>query len=127
MAALTDAEKVDVRRHAGYPMFGDVAEQAFGWRFATQYGTLEYRMIHLQDAEATVIRSYITQLNQLEADEAGVRENLDTAQAAVWTRNPDEHADRQKLYASWQKKLLAFFGVPPGPGIGNSRMISKVV
>lgn len=126
--ALTEAEKVDIRRHGGYPMFGDTPNQAFGYRFMQHYGTLEYRMNHLSDEEAVVVRNYLTNLNQLETDEYSVRDNLDTAEAAVWKRNANEHADRQRLYASWRSKLLAFFGVPPGPSCSrSSRTVSVVV
>ncbi len=128
MAALTEAEKVAVRRHCGYPLFGGQPVQAFGYRFMTHYGTLEFRMENMQDEEATVVRGFLTKLAAFEEAEASVSDNLDTAAAAVWTRNPNEHADRQRLYDSWVKKLLGFFGIPRGPALsGNSRNVSLVV
>lgn len=127
MGTLTDEEKVDVRRHCGYPAFGGQPVQAFGHRFFQHYGTLEFRIENMSAAEEAVLRSYLVRLNQLESDLAGVRENLDTASAAVWTRNPNEHADRERLYRTWVNKLLAFIGVPPGPGQRSSNVIEVIV
>lgn len=125
--ALTETEKTEVRRHCGYPMFGDTPNQAFAHRFMTHYGTLEYRMNHLSETELVVVRNYLTALAQLEAAELATGGNLDTAAAAVWTRNPNEHRDRQRLYQSWQAKLLGFFGVPPGPSMMRGNTIELVI
>lgn len=125
--SFTDAEKVDIRRHCGYQAFGGVPTQAFAHRYFTHYGTLEYRMNNLAAAEETVARDYLSKLNTLEGDEYGVRANLDTEAAAVWKRNAREHAERQALYRSFQRKLLTFFGVPGGPGVLSGNTLSLVV
>ena len=120
MGTLTDAEKTDVRRHCGYPIYGDTPTQGFGYRFMTQYGTLEYRLNHMSPAEEAVLRTnYLANLSTLEATIPSASANLDTDQAAVWVHNKREVADRDALFANWRRKLCAFIGVPPGPGFST--------
>lgn len=125
--SFTDAEKVAIRRHMGYPVYGGDSTQAFGHRWLQHYGTLEYRMNHLTSDEEAVVRTHLTRLEQLETDIYGVRENLDTAAAAVWTRNPAEHAEREVLYRSFRLKLCHHFGLPPGPGLASGMNVRMVV
>ena len=114
--ALSDAEKVQIRKYCGYPMFGGIPVQNFGWRYFTHYGTLEFFMINLSSLEETEIRSnFLVKLPQLETDAFSVRDNLDTKQAAVWYWNTNEIKDRQKLYNYWRSLLCQFVGIPPGP------------
>lgn len=125
---LTDAEKIAARRYCGYPVFGDTAAQAFGHRFSTHYGTLEWKLNHLQAGEEEVLRTtYLTTLAQLESDIPATRENLDTAAAAVWTRNPYERGERAALYRQWRTELCHFLGIPPGPGLKAGGGVSLVV
>jgi hypothetical protein len=122
-----DAEKTDIRRYMGYPMFGDEATQGFGHRFLHHWGLVEYRMNHALPAEEAVIRDHLTKLKQLETDTFDVRGNLDTASAAVWTRNEAEQAERERLYRTWRLRLCQFFGVPGGPGLqGGNTVCLKV-
>lgn len=123
--SFTNAEKADIRRHCGFPVYGSTPVQAFGHRFFQWYGTLEFRMNNLAPEEETVVITYLTNLNTLEAAIPGVSANLDTAQAAVWTHNKNELRDREALFDSWRKRLCQFFGVPPGPGLASG--ISLVV
>lgn len=127
--SFTDAQKVDIRRYCGYPAFGGQPVQAFGHRFYQHYGTLEFRMSNfLPEEEAVITNTYLTNLATLEAAIPATGANLDTAQAAVWTRNPDELRERERLFASWRKKLCAFIGVPPGPNFdGLSGSVELVV
>ena len=127
MGTFTETEKVAIRKHLGYPVFGDASPPAFGHRFMTHYGTLEYRVQHLSAPEEVVVRDYLTKLAVLETDIYGVRDNLDTSAAAVWTRNPDEAAERERLYSSWAKALAGFLGVPMGPGARGPAMSIGVV
>lgn len=114
--ALADPEKVDVRRFCGFPVFGGQAVQAFGFRFFTAYGTLEFRLNNMQPAEEVVIRNtYLANLTTLENAIVGTSANLDTAKAAVWEHNKNELRDREALFLSWRKKLCQFLGIPPGP------------
>ncbi|OVE45667.1 hypothetical protein [Chromobacterium violaceum] len=121
--AFTDAEKTDIRRFCGFPVFGGQPVQAFGHRFFTQYGTLEFRLNNLQPGEEAVIRNtYLANLLELETDIVETRDNLDTAQAAVWTRNRNEVRDREALFDGWRRRLCGFLGVAPGPALGDGGM-----
>lgn len=112
---LTDAQRVDVRRFCGFPLFGGQPVQAFGHRFYQHYGTLEFRMSNMQDAEEAVVVNYLAQLTALETAIYGTSDNLDTDVAAVWTHNKNEQRDREALFDSTRRRLCAFFGIPPGP------------
>lgn len=122
--ALTDQERVDIRRFCGYPMFGGTPSSFQSYRFFQAYGTLEYRMTNLSPAEETTLRTtYLTGTNNLYQLEQGVTsasDNLDTDQAAVWTHNKDEVRDRMRLYNMWRRELCAFLGIPAGPGMSGS-------
>lgn len=119
MGTLTTAERVDGRRHCGYPMFGAVPSSFQSYRFFQAYGTLEYRLSNMLPEEETVFRTYLTNLNTLEAAIPTSAANLDTDKAAVWTHNKNEVRDRDALYANWRMKLCGFIGVPPGPELEN--------
>jgi len=123
--SFTDTEKVNIRRHLGYPMAGNSATQHFGVRFMRAFGALEYKMQNLTSDEETLVRGYLTQCDQLETDLYGVRENSDTSAAAVWTRNPQEMAEREALYTKFRMRLVGYFDVPPGPALcaGSSRRV----
>lgn len=114
--AFADPEKVDIRRYCGFPVFGGQAVQAFGYRFFTQYGTLEFKLNNMQPSEEAVVRNtYLANLASLELAIVGTSANLDTARAAVWEHNRNELRDREALFLSWRKKLCQFLGIPPGP------------
>lgn len=107
--ALTDPEKTDARRFCGYPALGVDAPPV---------GALEYRLLNLSVSEEAVARTYLLTLRTLEAAIPAVTTTLDTRQAAVWTRNPDELRERTQLFADWRKRLCGFLGVAPGPDLG---------
>lgn len=117
--AFSDAEKTDVRRFCGYPAYGVGASGFQGWRFFQAYGLLEYRLVNLAAAEEAVVRSYLSQLRALELAVPLAGQNLDTEQAAVWTRNPNEIRDRSRLFDDWRRRLCGFLGLPPGPHLGD--------
>lgn len=119
MSPLTDAERVDVRRHCGYPVYGTGASGFQGWRFYQSYGLLEFRMTNLSDAECTIVRRYLATLNPLELAVPAASENLDTAQAASWSHNQSEVADRILLLDTWRRRLCGFLGLPTGPFLNN--------
>ncbi len=91
-ASFTDAQKTDIRRYCGYPAYGAGAAGFQGWRFFQAYGLLEFRMNNLSAAEASVVMNYLTTLRALECGVTEASGRLDTAEAAVWTRNPYEVA-----------------------------------
>lgn len=125
MNPLTDAERVDVRRHCGYPVYGAAPAALQGWRFYQAYGLLEFRMTNLSDTECTIVRRYLATLNPLELAVPAASENLDTDQAASWSHNRSEVADRTALLDLWRRRLCGFLGLPTGPFLsdGTARLI----
>lgn len=118
--AFTDAEKTDIRRFCGYPAYGAGAAGFQSWRFYQAYGTLEYRMNNLADAELAVVRRQLGTLSALEAAIPEASGHLDTNGAATWERNPNEPRDRQRLFDDMRRRLCGFFGLPPGPALGDA-------
>lgn len=84
------------------------------------YGLLEYRINNLADGEVSVVREYLLSLAGLEVAIPHAADNLDTDQAAVWTRNQNEYRDRERLFDGWRLRLCAFLGIPPGPGLSSN-------
>ncbi|QMV32406.1 hypothetical protein 8G_00012 [Ralstonia phage Hyacinthe] len=126
--AFTTAEKVDIRRYCGYPMFGGTPSSFQSYRFFQAYGTLEYRMNNMLAEEEAVVRTtYLANLTTLETAIPSASANLDTDQAAVWVHNKREVADRDALFANWRRKLCEFMGIPPGPGLGAGGSVQLVV
>lgn len=126
MGMLTDQEKTDIRRFAGFGVFGATPDQAFGYRFFQHYGTLEYKLSNMSEAEEGVARNFLTTLAGLETAVPTASDNLDTDQAAVWTHNKNEVRDRLALLDMWRKRLCDFLGIPPGPYLasaGCSRLV----
>jgi hypothetical protein len=122
LTALTDNEKIETRRHCGYPAYGGTPSGFSSWLYYQVYGLLEYRMSNLAEGEVGVVRRYLGTLAALEAAIPHVSENLDTNQAAVWSRNQNELKDREQLYDGWRVRLCAFFGLPPGPGLRGASL-----
>lgn len=130
--AFLDQERVDLRRFCGYPIYGALPSGFVGYRFFNNYGLLEFRLTNLSaNEEATARALYLTGPNNLyllEQAVTGSTANLDTVQAAVWTHNQNEVRDRMRLFNRWRKELCGFFGVPPGPNLGDDdSTISLVV
>lgn len=119
--AFTTAEKADIRRFCGFGVFGTGSPlPASGYRFSTQYGTLEYKMNTLGPEEETVVRvTYLANLATLEAAIVSTSANLDTDTAAVWKHNRNEYRDRKELFNGWRRELCAFLGLQPGPNLGG--------
>lgn len=118
--SFTTAEKVDIRRFCGYPSFGAQYNPASGYRFATQYGILEYKLNNLLTEEEAVVRTtYLANLATLESAIASSGGNLDTDAAAVWTHNKNEVRDRTALFNQWRNELCAFLGITAGPGLSG--------
>jgi len=116
---LTDAEKTDARRFCGYPAYGGAPVGFETWRFYQVYGLLEFRLTNLSSSELGVIRRYLATLTVLEGAIPRSGENLDTDEAAVWTRNRSEPADRSRLFDDWRRRLCGFLGLPPGPALAG--------
>ena len=122
---LTAQQLSDVRRYAGYPMLGDTTADdsrdfAYGWVSPGTWQTLQHRLTNLRpEEETTLINVFLTNLATLESAIVGAGDNLDTDQAAVWTRNKTEVSDRTKLYNQWRREMCGFIGIAPGPYLGN--------
>jgi hypothetical protein len=116
---LTDAEKVDARRFCGYPAYGAAPTGMQSWRYFQIYGLLEFRLSNLSVSEIAIARRYLGTLTTLELAVPTTSENLDTDQAAVWTRNKNELSDRIRLLDEWRRRLCGFLGVPVGPDLAG--------
>jgi hypothetical protein len=126
MNPLIDAEKTDVRRFCGYPVYGAAPVGFQTWRFYQVFGLLEFRLNNLSDTELSVIRRYLVTLTALEQAIPRAGDNMDTDQAAVWTHNKNELTDRSGLFDDWCRRLCGFLGVPFGPSIVSSGLMLVV-
>ena len=122
-SALSDAERVDVRRFCGYPAYGAGSSGFQSWRFFDAYGTLEFRLSNLAASELQVVRQYLSNLYALEQAIPAAASNLDTDQAAVWTHNRAEVVDRARLFDDWCRRLAFFLGIPIGPAMASGLAI----
>lgn len=113
---LTDDQKDDVRRHLGFPTFGNgitASPPAFGYRYFEWYLTLEYRMNNLSTNQELLVQTpYLDNCNATFNAIQTASANLDTDRAAVWYHNEKEVRDRLDLYKLNCNLLAAFFGVP---------------
>ncbi|MEQ1694775.1 MAG: hypothetical protein ABL901_02945 [Hyphomicrobiaceae bacterium] len=124
---FTDAEKVKLRRFMGYPAYGEGNNQFQSWRYFTSYGTLEFKFNHMTADEEAETRSFLTRIQTLYDDIFGARANMDTASAAIWTRNPIEVAERRALYDMQRSELCNFLGQPRGPHFGGRSYNTQIV
>ena len=122
LGVLVDADRVDVRRFCGYPAYGSGPAGFQSWRFFQAFGLLEYRLSNLGQSEVVVVQGYLATLRQLETGVVGAAGNLDTDKASIWTHNRDEVRDRTLLLDDWRRRLCAFMGLPPGPGLGDGQV-----
>jgi hypothetical protein len=130
--ALTAQQLSDTRRWMGYAVVGttitlsDNNDIVYG-RFGMVTMSLYTRLHNLTaEEENTLINVYLNNLSTLEAAIIGVSDNLDTDQAAVWTHNKNEQADRDRLFDSWRMRLCGFIGFPAGAGFGSGSQASLV-
>ena len=126
--SFTDQQLVDIRRFCGYPAYGDGSVVFPAPWIMRQYLALEYRLQHLGASEGgVVVTTYLANLYTLENAIPGTSANLDTQQAAVWTHNPNEQRDRERLFRSWRMKLCDFLGIPAGPYLSGANRGQLVV
>lgn len=122
---LTDQQKTDVRRYAGYPMVGgtptdDNRDFAYGWVSPGVWETLYKRLNSMSASEENVlINTYLNKLSVLETAITDASDNLDTDVAAIWTHNKNEVSDRMNLFNKWRRQMCSFIGIPPGPWLGK--------
>ncbi|OYV38327.1 MAG: hypothetical protein B7Z80_10305 [Rhodospirillales bacterium 20-64-7] len=124
--AFTDPQLVDIRRFCGYPAYAN-----FGWVFSEQYAILTMRIgstpadgnMSADEQAAVVVK--LTNLYTLETAISTASNNLDTASAGPWVHNPNEIADRVRLFTYWRVDLCRFIGVQPGPAIGSGNTVVR--
>lgn len=123
-----DADLVDGRRFAGYPLYGTgTIVFPFPWWFK-YYQAMEVRFQTMTADEGAVAQTFLGNLRTLEAAIPAAGANLDTDEAAVWTHNPREVADRVELYVAYRRQWCAFLGIPPGPALdGGGGQMAVVV
>jgi hypothetical protein len=122
---FADADRVDIRRYAGYPPYGTgvvIFPEPWVFRY---YLAMETRLNNLTPTEGAVIAARLVELRTLEAAIPTAGANLDTDQAAVWKHNANELRDRMTLYRSWRLELCNTLGIPPGPYLkaGGVRLV----
>lgn len=127
---LTDAQKVDARRWMGYPTlnpgYPDTVYTVRGDRMQPLL-SITQKLANLTESEESVlVNVYLTPLTSLEAAIVTVGDNLDTDAAAVWKRNVNEQADRERLFDSVRRRMCAFLGFKPGPELGGGGGLNLV-
>jgi hypothetical protein len=120
---LTDAQKVDVRRWAGYAtqnagendlvFTAPSANSLYSVSLTTKLDGLT-----ANEEEALTTR-YLTPLASLEAALLASADNMDTQAAGPWIANPREVQERTAMYNRWRRDLCGFLGIPPGPALGS--------
>lgn len=125
---LTEQQKVDVRRHCGFPVYGNgvgASPPSFGYRYYTQYLILEYRLNNLDPIEeTTLIDQYISNCNSAYTAIQTASNNLDTDRAAVWWHNKQEVKDRFDLYKLQCQLMIQFLGLDsPGKMTNGISMV----
>lgn len=124
---ITQGERADVRRFLGRSVRGYGATiDPFGRTFVED-PTLEWRLSNLTTDELPILRRKLADLNTLDSAIISASDGLDTAKAAVWTRNPAEMAERTRLYTDRRVDLASFLGVNLGTGVRSGNSISLVV
>jgi hypothetical protein len=127
---LTDAQKVDCRRWMGYPTLNAGYPDTIytvAWDRSQFPVSITEKLANLTDGEERVlIEKFLDPLASLEQGILAVADNLDTDAAAVWKRNTNEQADRERLFDSVRRRMCAFLGFKPGPELGGGNGISLV-
>lgn len=144
--ALTENQKIDIRRHLGYGPFGNTgtAGSFAGYRFFQHYGLLEFRLQNLQTKEEQVLvgngddnnpispnfvdpasdkvyQGYLNICNFLEGQVGTVTDNLDIDQAGSYKARKDEMPARINLYRWWCKQMADFLALPLNPAKFNKQ------
>lgn len=112
---LTDAEKADIRRFCWYPTYGAGPAGFQSWRFFQEYGLLEFRMTNLAPAELQNVRWRLAMIYPAQAAFDAMYDTINVAQAAAFTRNPNELRERRAHMTALRRSLCDAVGVPPGP------------
>lgn len=109
---FSSTQVVAVRYYCGYGSYA-----GFGYVLAGQMATLDTQMAGMVETEVAQVVALLELLPTLDTALQSASQNLDTAQASVWTHNANEIADRAKLFRMYRRRLCELFNVPPGPGL----------
>lgn len=112
---LSAADALDVRRFAGYSLASSLIYQGLDVQGAS--ASLDAVVATLDAPSTVVLQGMLTNLRLIEADLPAMRDDLDIKQAAVYQRNPAEMAEREALFLLVRRRLCAFLGIAPGPGL----------
>lgn len=111
--SLSAAERVDVRRFAGYGALAPTPPDA-----------LEAAMdVVTPEAEAVIRINMLPALRTMETALTGSVSSIDTASAAVWTRNAAALAEYSLLFRNQRLMLCRFVSVDPGLGIYDPLLV----
>lgn len=109
---FTGAQVVAIRAYCGYGSYA-----SYGYILAGPMATLDDQMAGMVATEVAQVVSLLELLPTLDTALQNTTQNLDTAQAAVWTHNANEIADRARLFRMYRLRLCELFNVPPGPAL----------
>lgn len=138
--ALTDEQKVDVRRHLRYGPVGVLPDGGsfISYRFFVWHGQLEFRMNNMAPAEelritggtdplaptdpsftdptsGKVLQGYLPICNWLEGQIGLATDNYDIDKAGDYSARKNETSLRVGLYDWWCQRLAQFMLVPINP------------
>ncbi len=117
---FTNAQKVNIRRHCGYPAYS-----GFGWVFEQDYATLELRMNTMDTDETSQALTLLTSCDNAETAWLAVTTDLDTAEAAVWKRNPLQRQELKQQLRDCRKALCDFIGVKLGRALRSGASVVR--
>lgn len=103
-----------IRYYCGYGSYA-----TFGYVLAGQMATLDTQMAGMVESEVTQVVALLELLPALDIALQNASQNLDTAQASVWTHNENEIQDRARLFRIYRLRLCTLFNIPPGPGLAD--------
>lgn len=111
---FTGAQVVSIRYYCGYGSYA-----TFGYVLAGQMATLDTQMAGMVANEVAQVTTLLELLPTLDTALQNASQNLDTAQASVWTHNANEIADRARLFRMYRLRLCGLFNIPPGPDLAS--------
>lgn len=128
--ALSAKQSADVRWYMGYSVAGTgsiASSQELAYSNVSLASLrLDTRLGSLSAEEETRITGYfLPNLAKREAEIQAAADGLDTAQAAVWTRNTREMDERRRLFRDLRRDLCAFLGFPPGSALAPSNRLIR--
>lgn len=106
--ALTEADKVNVRRLLGYETLNANTIAIV----RTNYAKLEFKMSHLSADEEAFLTERLSLILDMEAEIYDARANLGIKAAGEFIQNPNEIGQRRSLMNAAISEMGKFLGVP---------------